>query len=64
MQVRLNAFDRKSSESFSKLVDVNSKEEFEKAVEEFELEVPFSRWYSDHTNESDSVEVDKWLIDY
>lgn len=53
MRVRLNAFHKDSSASYSKPVKVNSREDLEEKMKDFDAEVPFSRWYYEHECLSD-----------
>jgi thiamine phosphate synthase YjbQ (UPF0047 family) len=67
MQVRLNAFHKDSSASYSKTVEVNSQEELAKEMTAFDSEVPFSRWYYEHEAADDDNMtahlLDKWLTE-
>ena len=47
-RIRLNAFHKDSSASYSKTVEVKSLARLRKAEKEFEQEVPFSRFYTEH----------------
>ncbi len=53
IRVRLNAFDKDSSESFSKYIEVKSVKDFIKQEGAFDKEVPFSRFYFDHEVDHD-----------
>jgi hypothetical protein len=43
--VTITAFDKNTSNFFGKTIVADSKEEFNEQVEEFETEIPFSRFY-------------------
>jgi hypothetical protein len=45
---RLNAFDKNSSGSFSRTIEVDSVEDFLKQQASFDKSVPFSRFYCEH----------------
>ena len=45
--VQLIAFDKHTSDSFSRTIVADTKEEFNKQVEEFEDEVPFTKYYTE-----------------
>ena len=47
-RIRLNAFDKNSGASYSKLVTVFNVKEFIEQEDIFDKEVPFSRFYFDH----------------
>ena len=63
MRVKLNAFHKDSSASYSKSYEVSSYGGFLKVCAEFEAEVPFSRFYTEHENVSGEEIVDKWIND-
>ena len=43
--VTITVFDKNTSNFFGKTIVADSKEEFNEQVEEFETEIPFSRFY-------------------
>lgn len=47
IRLQIFAFDKDSSGNYSKTIAVEDKEDFTAQVEEFEKEVPFSRFFSD-----------------
>jgi hypothetical protein len=53
IRVRLNALDKDSSASFSKYIEVKSVDDFTKQENDFDKEVPFSRFYFDHEVDHD-----------
>ncbi len=57
--IRLNAFHKDSSASYSKTIRVSYVADFLNNLSEFENEVPFSRWFDDH----EYVDGDETLID-
>jgi len=61
MQITFIACDKSSSAHYVKSAEVATKEALIAEWKEFEKEVPFKRWYTDNTNDSDNDEVDKWL---
>lgn len=60
LTISFNAFDRRSSDSFSHTVTVNSPEELKKEWELFENSVPFDKWYSDNEYNDENL-TDDWL---
>jgi len=69
MNVVVNAIDKHTSQSMSANLDVNSFEDFEKKLNDFEMEVPYSKFYYDITfddlPESDSdVELQEKIMKY
>lgn len=47
-RIRLNAFDKDSSESHSRTIEVDSVQDFLNQRERFDKDVPFSRFYFDN----------------
>ena len=45
--VQIIAFDKHSSNSFSRTIVADTKESFNKQVKEFEDEVPFTKYYTE-----------------
>lgn len=59
VQVRLNAFDKNGSGSFSETIFVTSVTDFRKQEKDFFKRVPFHRFYTEHevtNSESDKLE--------
>jgi len=53
--VTIRAFDKNTSNFYGKTIIADSKEEFNEQVEDFEAEVPFSRFYI--TLEAEDVDL-------
>jgi len=53
VRITLNAFDKDSSASFSKPIEVKSVDDFLMQQHDFDMEVPFSRFYFDHEVDHD-----------
>lgn len=63
MLIKLNAFHKDSSACYSKVIDVETRAEYEAELATFESEVKFSRWYPDHENLDGAEIVDGWIED-
>ena len=63
MRIKLNAFDKTSSASYSKMVDAENYNEFLTLCAGFDTEVPFHRFYTDHENETEFSVVNQWIRD-
>ena len=44
--VQANAFDKNSNDSMSRSIVAETKEDFNRQVEEFEASIPFTRYYT------------------
>lgn len=63
MQIKLNALHKDSSACYSKVIDVETRAEYDSELAIFENEVQFSRWYPDHENLDGAEIVDSWIED-
>lgn len=58
IRVQFNAFDRDSSDSYSRNVAVDNLQKLQEVSVEFDKDVPFSRFYRDSEFLSDEIEPD------
>jgi len=62
VRVTIHAFDKNSSASISDVIIADTKEEFNKAVEEFENRVPFSRFYTEIISDGELTQEDLKIV--
>lgn len=63
MTVTLRANDRRTSDTHTKVVSVNSREELNGQLDVFATEIPFVSWVADHTATTveDDATLGKWM---
>jgi len=61
MRVKFNALHKDSSACYSEVAEVETKEQYLAAEKEFCARIPFTRFYTDHENESGEPELNDWI---